>query len=126
MPSSMPKPSGETRALFESVLPQDPRIKARPMFGNVAGFLNGNMFMGLFGDELFVRLSEDDRAELLREDGTSVMEPRPGRPMKEYVFVPHDWHDDPSKMDEWVARSMAYVGDMPEKKPKSKRSRASS
>ena len=61
----MPRPDAESRTFFESVLPDDPRVKARPMFGNVSGFVNGNMFMGLYGGDLFVRLSEADRAELL-------------------------------------------------------------
>ena len=59
---SMPKPSAMSKALFESLVPGDPRVTVRPMFGNVAAFVNGNMFMGLFGDELFVRLSEGPSA----------------------------------------------------------------
>jgi len=31
------------------------------MFGNQAAFVNGDMFAGLFGDRLFVRLSDEDR-----------------------------------------------------------------
>ncbi len=72
---SMPKPSAASNALFESLVPDDPRVTVRPMFGNVAAFVNGNMFMGLFGDELFVRLSEAERSELLAIDGASGFEP---------------------------------------------------
>ena len=84
----MPKPDEESRTYFEPVIPEDPRVQVRPMFGNVAGFVNGNMFMGLFGNDLFVRLSESDRAMLLQEEGAIVMEPMTGRPMKEYVVMP--------------------------------------
>ena len=42
-----PRPDEETKAYFESVLPDDPRVQVKPMFGNVAGFLNGNMFDSL-------------------------------------------------------------------------------
>ena len=65
---SMPKPDEASRKFFESILPEDTRVKVRPMFGNVAGFVNGNMFIGLFGSDVFVRLSEADKAELLREE----------------------------------------------------------
>ena len=58
------------------------------MFGNVAGFVNGHMFSCLFSDDFCVRLPEAERAEPLSVDGTSVLVPMPGRPMKEYVVVP--------------------------------------
>ena len=119
----MPKPDEASRKFFESVLPDDGRVRARPMFGNVAGFVNGNMFMGLFGDDLFVRLSEADRAELLREEGASQLEPMPGRPMKEYVAVPEAWRQEPQRVRDWVGRSLVWVGDMPEKKPKKSKKR---
>jgi len=89
----MPRPDDDARRLFDSVLPDDPRVSARPMFGNVAGFVKGNMFTGLFGNDLFVRLSEADRSELLVEPGATVKEPMTGRPMKEYVVLPTGWRD---------------------------------
>jgi hypothetical protein len=48
---------------FEAAMPGAPAMK-RPMFGYPCGFVNGNMFMGLFADKMFVRLPEDSRAEL--------------------------------------------------------------
>ena len=115
---SMPRADAESRQFFESVLPGDPRVRSRQMFGSVAGFVNGNMFMGLHGSALFVRLSEGDRAELLKDDGASVFEPMKGRPMKEYVLVPAEWRQQPDKVLEWVERSLEWAGTMPEKKPK--------
>ena len=121
MPMTMPKPDAESKAYFESVLPKDPRVNVRPMFGNVAGFVNGNMFMGLFGNDLFVRLDDDDRAELMQEPGAGVMEPIPGRPMKEYVVVPQEWRDQPDKVNGWIDHSLDWVSQMPEKKPKKRK-----
>ena len=91
------------------------------MFGNVAGFVNGNMFVGLFGSDLFVRLPDADRAELLKQEGSSILEPMKGRPMKEYGTVPNSWRDEPDRTRAWVARSLNWVGAMPAKKPKKKR-----
>ena len=118
-----PRPDEATKAYFESVLPDDPRVQVRPMFGNVAGFLNGNMFIGVFGNDLLLRLSEEDRAQLLQEEGAAIFEPMEGRPMKEYVQIPRTWRDEPDRVRGWVARSVEWVGDMPEKKPKKKSSR---
>src|SRR2546426_11196 len=53
---SMPRPDEANRAYFHSLLPEDPRITVRPMFGNLAGFVNGNMFTGIFGSSGFVHL----------------------------------------------------------------------
>ena len=68
----MPRPDAETKAFFDSMLPADQRVTVRPMFGNVAGFVNGNMCMGLFGSDFFLRLSEEDRLSLLGEEGASI------------------------------------------------------
>ena len=47
------------------MLPSDPNVTVKPMFGNISAFINGNLFMGLFGDDLFVRLPDKDGQELL-------------------------------------------------------------
>ena len=117
---SIPRPDDESQAFFESVLPDEPRVQVRPMFGNVAGFVNGNMFVGLFGSDLFVRLPDPDRAELLKQEGSSILEPMKGRPMKEYATVPESWRDEPDRARAWVVRSLNWVGEMPAKKPKQK------
>jgi TfoX/Sxy family transcriptional regulator of competence genes len=117
---SMPKPDEESKAYFQSLVPDDPRIQSRPMFGNLAAFVNGNMFLALFGSEVAVRLSEDDRAELLRQAGASPFEPMPGRAMKEYVVVPATWRKSRKKADEWVGRSFAWTSQLPPKKKESR------
>ncbi|MHB1867691.1 MAG: TfoX/Sxy family protein [Nitrososphaerales archaeon] len=76
-------------------MPKDSRITIQPMFGNLAGFVNGNMFTGLYGDDLFVRLFGDAREELLKLNGTSIFEPMKGRQMKDYVAVPKGWTEKP-------------------------------
>jgi hypothetical protein len=34
-----------------------PDVNIKPMFGNLGEFVNGNMFMGLFGSDIGVELS---------------------------------------------------------------------
>lgn len=114
---SFPKASAETRAAFEELVPDDPRVGVRPMFGNVAAFVNGNMFAGIFGGDLFVRLPEDGRDELIAEGGEEF-EPMPGRPMKEYVSVPPTWRDAPDRTRTWIERSLEWAGALPPKPPK--------
>lgn len=84
------------------------------MFGSVAAFADGQMFMGLYAGELFVRLGEQYRAALLGE-GAGLLEPMPGRPMREYVTLP-DWRSDSALVIRWAARSLEYALTLPPKK----------
>ncbi|MGH9919494.1 MAG: TfoX/Sxy family protein [Nitrososphaerales archaeon] len=114
----MPHSSKESEALLRSLLPEGKDVVLRPMFGNLSAFVRGNMFMGVFGDDLLVRLSESDRAELLKVEGAAVFEPMKGRQMKEYVVVPRSWARDPAKIRPWVTRSLDWSSKLPAKKPK--------
>lgn len=117
---SMPRAERAAKVFFDKLLPDDPRVRVRPMFGNVAGFLSGNMFMGVFGGAVFLRLRETDRAELLKEEGAGLFEPFEGRPLKEYVTLPEAWRGEPEKARAWVARSVEWVTGMPQKQAGSK------
>ena len=115
---AFPRPDAASKHFFDSLIPDDPRVQVRPMFGNFAAFVNGNMFIGVFGEAVFVRLNEADRAALVNEPGAEIFEPMKGRPMKEYVSFPEAWRDEPDKVLVWVARSFDYVGAMPVKAKK--------
>ena len=69
---NIPRADENSKEFFRSILPDDPRITIRPMFGNISAFVNGNMFTGLFGDDLFVRVSEESRKELLEKEGSFI------------------------------------------------------
>lgn len=126
MPGQMPswsKSPEELVALFEEVFPGPPAV-ARKMFGFPAGFMNGNMFMGLHQADLIVRLPAEQRAELLTQDGAHVFEPMPGRPMAEYVAVPPALLADPPALEQWVAKALAYGAALPPKAPKAAKPKA--
>ena len=71
----IPRPDQESVDLFRSLVPKDDRVTVRPMFGNISAFVNGNMFFRVFGNDLFVRLSSEDQSELLKNKGSSMLEP---------------------------------------------------
>ena len=114
----IPPPDEDSKEFFRSILPDDPRITIRPMFGNESAFVNGNMFAGLFGNDLFVRLSDEGRKELLEENGTSLLEPMKGKPMKEYISIPKAWRDQHETVRLWVTRSLDWTSKLPPKKTK--------
>lgn len=109
-----PKSNEEARAAFRTLVPDDERVTVRPMFGSVAAFIEGQMFMGLFADELFVRLGEQDRAAVT-EAGGGPLEPMPGRPMREYVTIPN-WRKDEKTVRRWGARALEFALSLPPKK----------
>jgi TfoX/Sxy family transcriptional regulator of competence genes len=88
------------------------------MFGNVSAFVNGNMFVGLFGNDVFVRLSGESRKELLKEKGASLLKPMKGKPMKEYVLIPKARRNQHETVRLWVARSLDWTSKLPLKKTK--------
>ena len=104
----------ELVALFESVFPGPPAL-SRQMFGYPAGFVNGNMFMGLHQENMVLRLPDGPRAELLAMQGAATFEPMAGRPMKEYVTVPSSLLASPEELEPWVARALAYGSSLPPK-----------
>ena len=45
-------------AKFSALVPEDPSVERRKMFGYPAAFVGGNLFMGLHREALILRLSE--------------------------------------------------------------------
>jgi TfoX/Sxy family transcriptional regulator of competence genes len=119
----IPKPSEDDKRFFRSLLPEDPEVEVKPMFGNLGAFVHGNMFAGLFGSAVGVRLAEPDAAELAAVDGSGPFGPAE-RPMGGYLSVPATWRDDADQAAQWVEKARAYVGSLPPKAAKPKKSRA--
>ena len=94
-----------------------PGASVRKMFGYPAGFANGHLFTGIFAANWFVRLPDDQRAELAAAGGTSF-EPMPGRPMREYLVIPPHIADHTVAAEPWLTRALEHVQQLP---PKTKR-----
>jgi TfoX/Sxy family transcriptional regulator of competence genes len=120
---AMPKPSDQAKAAFTELVPGEPTVTLRPMFGNLAAFVNGNMFAGLFGEDLFVRLSEDDSAAV-RKQGGRDFEPMPGRAMRGYVTVPSTWRVKPQAVKGWIKTALELTRQLPPKVPAAKKGAA--
>jgi TfoX/Sxy family transcriptional regulator of competence genes len=113
----IPKPTDEDRARFQALVPSDPRVEVRPMFGNLGAFVNGNMFMGLFGPDIGVKLPPDDLRKLT-DAGGGPFGPAE-RPMGGYVALPSSMT--PAQARPVVAKALAHVAAMPAKTPKARR-----
>jgi len=101
--------------LFTDALKGVPEAQPRKMFGYPAAFVNGQMFTGLFADQMFLRLDEAGREEMARLGGGSF-EPMPGRPMREYAVVAPAVLRSRPKLSAWLTRSFEYASSLGPKK----------
>ena len=95
-------------------MPADPAITLKPMFGNLAAFVNGNMFAGLFGEDLFVRLPDAEAQPIMRSGGRPF-EPMAGHAMSGYVMVPADWQKKPDATRAHITHALTLTRAMPPK-----------
>lgn len=110
MPKASDADKDRFRDLIETVA-EIPGVEVKPMFGQRGAFVNGNMFAGLFGSSIGVKLDEEAASEL-RHLGGGPFGPEE-RPMGGYTTIP----DDLDARD-WVDRSASHIATLP---PKSKK-----
>jgi hypothetical protein len=109
----VPKPSERDKEWFRSIVPADSRVEVKPMFGNLGAFVNGNMFAGLFGSDIGVKLPAEDLAVLAAAGGGPFGPAE--RPMAGYLTVPRG-----QSPADWVGRALDYVAALPPKKARKK------
>ena len=113
----MPKPSEEAKAAFARVVPDEPAVTLRPMFGQMSAFVNGNMFCGIYGEELVLRLPPAE-IEAVKKQGGRDFEPVAGHKMGGYVVVPGNWRvKAPAAL---IKRALEVTRKMPAKVAKKK------
>jgi TfoX/Sxy family transcriptional regulator of competence genes len=110
MPKATDADKDRFRGLMESVAAV-PDIEVKPMFGQLGAFVNGNMFAGLFGSTIGVKLDQD-AATQLQALGGGPFGPEE-RPMGGYTTIP-----DGADAEAWAERAAAHVATLP---PKTKR-----
>jgi TfoX/Sxy family transcriptional regulator of competence genes len=113
----VPKPTEADKERFRDLVPNDRNVEIKPMFGNLGAFVNGNMFMGLFGPDIGVKLNQSDE-ERVREAGGGSFGPAE-RPMGGYVSLPDS--ATPGQLDDWINSALTYVASLPPKQPKARK-----
>ena len=85
-------------------------VRARRMFGGMGIYTGEKMFAFLHGDEIGLKLGEDDRSVAMELAGATPLIPEEGaEPMREYVQMPHEILDNYDRFIEWVEKSAAYA-----------------
>jgi len=92
-----------------------PGVVEKRMFGGLAFLINGNMSVGIHGEELIVRVAPEDTEALLREPGARMFD-LTGRPMKGWLLVGGAGIAERKSFATWVRRGLAYASSLPKKK----------
>ena len=108
------KPDLALIGLYEEIASQLAGIEKRKMFGCPCAFVNGNMFFGVFQDQLFLRMGEKEKQELNAAFPVEPFSPM-GRMMKGYVLIPMDLRSDPARLLNLVQESLIPARALPPK-----------
>ena len=89
-------------------------VNERSMFGGVGFMVNGNMAVGVIGDELVVRLSIAEAERALSEPGVREFD-FTGRKMKGWLFVSGPAIAAEDEVEDWVDAGAGYAASLPPK-----------
>ncbi len=108
------------RTRIEAVAADTPTLQLtfRAMFGGQMLYHAARPLGSLAEQGLALKLSEADRAALLREPGAVPLQHDGEPPSKVYVVVPPQIIADDDHLRHWLERSATYVMTLPAPKPK--------
>jgi TfoX/Sxy family transcriptional regulator of competence genes len=90
-------------------------VTEKKMFGGIAFMLGGNMAVGVRGDDLLVRLSQEDAQSALSEEGVRPFEMGGRRQPRGWVLVGGERISDDAGLREWVNAGADYAASLPAK-----------
>lgn len=99
---------------IRSLLPDEPGITSKQMFGGLAFMLDGNMAVGVSNDELMVRVDPGEFDDLVAEEGVRHFE-MGGRSMKGWLLAGGGAIAEESDLGRWIDIGMSYAGSLPPK-----------
>jgi TfoX/Sxy family transcriptional regulator of competence genes len=89
-------------------------VTERTMFGGIAFMVAGNMACGVLGEELIVRLGDEEGEKALAEDGVRPFD-FTGKPMKGIVYVSAELTSDDAGLADWVDAGADHAASLPAK-----------
>ena len=93
---------------------EHPGLTERQMFGGIAFMLNGNMAVGVSGDELIVRVGKDAHDEAMTLPGARLFD-MSARPMRGWILVAPEGIASDADLDAWINRGVAWAETLPPK-----------
>jgi hypothetical protein len=96
------------------IIGEDPRLREQKMFGGLAFLIDGNMCVGVTGDDLMVRVGPDAYDDALARPHAREMD-FTGRPMRGIVYVDPLGTSTDAALEAWVDRGLEFAGSLPPK-----------
>lgn len=84
------------------------------MFGGIAFMVNGNMAVGVSGDELMVRVGKEAHDEAISRPGARPFD-MGARPMKGWISVSAEGLASEEDFTAWVDQGVSFAADLPPK-----------
>ncbi|MDE2150120.1 MAG: TfoX/Sxy family protein [Gammaproteobacteria bacterium] len=94
-------------------------VVEKKMFGGVAFLINGNMSVGVHGNELIVRIPPETTDAALKEPGARLFDIT-GRPMKGWLLVDGAEIKNSKSLAKWVNRGVEFAFSLPKKQSKAR------
>lgn len=89
-------------------------VSERAMFGGIAFMVDGNMAVGVTGDDLMVRVGKESLDQALSLPGVESMS-MGEREMKGWVRVTADGLGSEGVLESWIDRGVIYARSLPPK-----------
>jgi TfoX/Sxy family transcriptional regulator of competence genes len=89
-------------------------VREQEMFGGIAFMIDGNMAVGVSGDELMVRVGKEAHDEAAALPGARIFD-MGSRPMRGWLKVGGEGLATEDKFRSWVDRGVAYAESLPAK-----------
>jgi hypothetical protein len=96
------------------ILVEVPDFEEKKLFGGVGYLINGNMACGVVEEDLVVRVGPDAYTKTLSLPHTHPFD-FTGRPMKGWVMVDCDGHENQEILTAWVQRGVNFASSLPAK-----------
>jgi TfoX/Sxy family transcriptional regulator of competence genes len=90
-------------------------VEEKTMFGGIGFMVGGNLAVAVRGEELLVRLAEEDARRALAEKGARKFEMGGRRQPKGWVLVGGERISDDAGLAEWVDTGADYAASLPAK-----------
>jgi TfoX/Sxy family transcriptional regulator of competence genes len=108
------EPDERVIEIYEIITSKLVGIEQRKMFGCPCAFIKGNMFFGVFQDQLFLRLGDDQRKIVGKSFSLLPFTPM-GRAMKAYITIPVELLADTPQLIKLVQMGVEHTHTLPQK-----------
>lgn len=99
-----------------SVLGQATGLTSKAMFGGICYLVGGNMALGIYKDNLIVRLGSPERAREEIDSGRALPFDITGKALKGWVMIPKDRLAAPGEFQKWLDLGLGFARSLPPKK----------